>query len=212
MAHPRSEVQPPAASHRHVPARRVLGALAITVVAAGVELNGSWNGGSLFLAADAVHLLAHVGIFGVLLMPSRWWHDRWEDVTAVAVLGIVTAIAAGVTLVSIDALRAHVAEPPAPALMLLSLFGLAANLASAFLLATGAREWWSFRVALAHELSDAALTIVGLVGAGAIALFRWSWVDPLLSLAIGLWLGFWALRLLVRRVRDGRRVWAEETS
>lgn len=185
-------------------------ALAITVTAAGVELWGSWNGESLFLVADAIHLLAHVGIFGVLLMPSRWWHEQWEDVTAVAVLSLVTAIAAGVTLVSIGALRADATMPPSPVLMMLSLIGLAANVGAAFLLAPGARQWWSFRAALAHELSDATLTIVGIVGAGAIGLFGWSWVDPLVSLAIGVWLGSWALRLLARRLRYGRRVWADD--
>jgi cobalt-zinc-cadmium efflux system protein len=199
-----------AVPHRHVPARRVLLALAITVAAAAIELLGSRTGGSLFLAADAVHLLAHVGIFGVLLMPSRWWHERWEDVTAVAVLALVTVIATGVTLVSLRALRVGEAELPRPAIMLLSLFGLVANVVAAWLLTPGARQWWSFRAALAHELSDAALTLVGLVGAGAIAVFGWTWVDPSLSLAIGLWLGGWALRLLGRRVRQGRRIWAEE--
>jgi Co/Zn/Cd efflux system component len=160
-----------ATTHEHVPARRVVLALATTVVAAGIEILGSQTGSSLFLVADAVHLLAHVGIFGVLLIPSRWWHEQWEDVTAVIVLALVTVIAAGVTFVSLDALRVGEVDPPHPAVMLFSLFGLLANVVAAWLLTPGAREWWSFRAALAHEVSDAALTLVGLAGAGAIALF-----------------------------------------
>jgi Co/Zn/Cd efflux system component len=48
------------------------------------------------------------------------------------------------------------------------------------------------------------------VGAVAIELFAWRWIDPGLSLLIGVWLGVWAGRLLARRVRFGHRAWAFE--
>jgi len=197
-------------AERRVATGRVVAALVVTVVAAGIELVGSWTGQSLFLVADAVHLLAHVGIFGVLLLPRTWWQEGWEDASAVAVLGLVGAIAAGVIVVSAHALAAGRVEPPEPALMLLSLVGLAANVTAAWLLTAPARRWWSFRAALAHELSDGAMTVGGLFGAGAIALFGWAWVDPALSLGVGTWLAWWVLRLLVRRIRRGAGIWAEE--
>jgi cobalt-zinc-cadmium efflux system protein len=196
--------------HRHAPAARVLVALLVTVLAAGIELVGSWRGRSLFLLADALHLLAHLGIFGVLLLPTGLWHERWEDASAIAVLTLVAAIAVGMTAVSLQALIVDGGAPPQPAVMLLSLFGLTANGVAAWMLTPPARRWWSFRAALAHELSDGAFTLVGLVGAGAIAVFGWRWVDPMLSLGIGAWLAGWAFRLLARRARCGRRIWAEE--
>jgi Co/Zn/Cd efflux system component len=79
--------------------------------------------------------------------------------------------------------------------------------ATAYLFADPARQRWSFRAALAHELADGSLTFVGLVGAGAIKLFGWRWVDPGLSLTIAVWLGAWASRLLARRARLGRGAW-----
>ncbi|HME72721.1 MAG TPA: cation transporter [Myxococcota bacterium] len=82
--------------------------------------------------------------------------------------------------------------------MLLAVLGLAANLTTAFLFAAPSKTHWSFRAALAHELSDGALTVFGFVGALVIHLFGWRWVDPILSLLIGLWLWFWAGRLLAR--------------
>ncbi len=194
----------------HAPATRVLAALAVTLGAAGIELTGAWNGRSLFLVADAVHLLAHVAIFGVLLVPRRWWHARGEDVSAVGVLVLVAAIAAAVVLTSVHALVVGNEGGPEPLVMLLSVFGLVANAVAAWLFTAPARRWWSFRAALAHELSDGALTLAGLAGAGAIAVFGWTWIDPALSLGIGFWLGWWALHLLVRRSRRGRQVWAEE--
>jgi cobalt-zinc-cadmium efflux system protein len=201
-----------AAPHAHVPTGRVLGALGVTVLAAAIELVGSRAGRSLFLTADAVHLLAHVGIYAVLLLPPSWWHDRWEDASAVAVLVVVAAIAIGIVTTSADAILRPREAPPDPAIMLLSLAGLVANGVAAWLLTAPARTWWSFRAALAHELSDGGLTVAGLVGAGTIALFGWRWIDPALSLAIGTWLAWWTVRLLVGRVRLGRRAWLDEAA
>ncbi|MGZ6035468.1 MAG: hypothetical protein ACXWLG_08500, partial [Myxococcaceae bacterium] len=76
-----------------MPASRVALAAAITVLAGGVELLVSRASGSLFLLADAVHLLAHLGIFLVLLIPPGRLHGTSEDLSAVAVLSIVVAIA-----------------------------------------------------------------------------------------------------------------------
>jgi cobalt-zinc-cadmium efflux system protein len=198
------------AGHAHVPARTVLTAVVVTVLAAGVELGGAWIGGSLFLAADAVHLVAHLGIFGVLLIPTTRWHEQGEDVATMAVLTVVAFVAIGITITSIRDLLATPDEPPEPGFMLLALVGLSANMTAAYLFRNPAEKRWSFRAALAHELSDGALTIVGLVGALAIKLFAWHWVDPSLSLVIGLWLGVWAARLLARRIRVGREAWRLE--
>jgi cobalt-zinc-cadmium efflux system protein len=207
-------------AHSHIPPRTVLTALVITLVAAGVELAGAWRGGSLFLGADAVHLVAHLGIFGVLLIPISYRHahgdfgpaahERIEDLATIAVLTVVLLIAIGITVASIRDLMSMPDEPPDPAFMLLALLGLAANMATAYLFKDPAATHWSFRAALAHELSDGALTIVGLVGALVIKLFAWHWVDPSLSLVIGAWLGVWSVRLLQRRLRFGPRVWTIE--
>src|SRR5262249_44384107 len=140
----------------------------------------------MFLTADAAHLLAHVGIFGVLLLPPRWWPGRWGDVSASAVLILVGAIAVGITFQSVRALVVGVEHPVAPAVMLLSLVGPGANATAAWLLTAPARRWWSFRAALAPELSDGALTIPRPGGAGAIAALGRAWGSPGLSQAHGM--------------------------
>ena len=181
-------------------------AAGITVLAGGVELFSSQASGSLFLLADAVHLLAHLGIFLVLLIPPGRLHGASEDLGAVGVLLIVVAIAAWVVWLSVDHLLHPPEELPNPVAMLVALAGLAANTCSALLFRKPAEAHFSFRAALAHELSDGAMTVGGLVGAGCIALFGWHWVDPTLSLVIGGWLGLWAVRLLVRRRLHGPEV------
>ena len=95
--------------------------------------------------------------------------------------------------------------------MLLAVFGLGANLMTAFLFAAPSKTRWSFRAALAHELSDGALTVFGLLGALAIHFFGWHWVDPTLSLLVGLWLWVWTARLLLRWMRLGREAWMLES-
>jgi cobalt-zinc-cadmium efflux system protein len=192
--------------HLHVKAGRVLIAVGVTSLAAVVEIWASWTAGSRFLVADAVHLVAHLGIFVVLLLPQRGSHAAREDVVTCSVLLLVVAIAVGIAVDSSTHLLSN-AGPPDAAALLFSLCGLAANLVSAWLFRDPAQERWSFRAALAHELSDASLTLAGLVGAGTIALFHFRWVDPGLSLAIAFWLGTWALRLLLRRARIGRAAW-----
>jgi cobalt-zinc-cadmium efflux system protein len=201
----------PGSIHHHVPARIVLLAMAATIAAASVEIVASWRGGSMFLAADAIHLLAHMAIFLVLLIPPTGWHDRGEDLASIGVVALVLTIASGIGLLSLrDLLRAG-REPPHPALFLLSLAGLSANLFTALLFRRPSQEHWSFRAALAHELSDGALTIVGLGGALVIKLFALPWVDPALSLVIAAWLLFWAGRLAIRRVRSGAAAWRMES-
>lgn len=189
-----------------MPPSRVALAAVITVLAGGVELASSGASGSLFLLADAVHLLAHLGIFLVLLIPPGRLHGASEDLGAVIVLLMVVAIAGWVAWISADHLLHPPEEPPNPAAMLVSLLGLGANTCSALLFRKPAANHFSFRAALAHEISDGGMTLAGLVGAGCISLFGWHWVDPTLGLVIGGWLGVWAVRLLVLRVARGPEV------
>ncbi len=198
-------------THTHVPAGRVLLALLVTGIAASVEYAGSAHAHTLFLAADASHLLAHVGIFGVLLIPIGRWHERGEDAAAIAVLTVIGVVAVGIAFASVQRLSADRLEPLQPSFMLLSLLGFGANLTTAYLFADPARTRWSFRAALAHELADGGLTLAGLLGALVIELSGWTWIDPALSLAIASWLGAWSGRLLLRRARLGAGVWTLDT-
>ena len=170
---------------------RVLLAASLTMAASAIEIAVARIDGSLFLAADAGHLLAHLGIFVVLLV-----HARHEALAVRLVLAIVLAVAVAITSAAVRALLHPTVPPPAGAL-LVSILGLGANLGTAWLFRGFGRTHLSFRVAIVHELSDGALTIIAFFGAAAIALFRWRWVDPALSLAVGVSLLAWAGRRLL---------------
>jgi Co/Zn/Cd efflux system component len=190
-------VSAPAARHA------VFAGAAITLLAGSIELAGALRGRSLFLTADAVHLMAHMGIYVSLVIPGEAWGRR-RDWGSIVVLLLVLLIAIGIVVASARDLFAG-AETVEPLAMLLSLVGLAANLLTAWLFRRAARQTLSFRAAFVHELSDGSMTVVGLIGAGLIAWRHWSFIDPLLSLGIGAGLVGWTAprltRLLGRRAR-----------
>jgi cobalt-zinc-cadmium efflux system protein len=187
-------------------ARPILAAAAITVVAALVEVLAARAGGSLFLIADALHLLAHLGIFLVLLAAAPTRDGEREDSAVLAVLIIILCIGVGMALASARRLLGP-PSPVRPGFIFFSVLGLAANLVTAALLRRPAERRLSFRAAVIHELWDGLLTVIALFGAGAIALLDWRWVDPALSLLVSLWLLAWAAHLIARRVRHGRVAW-----
>jgi cobalt-zinc-cadmium efflux system protein len=168
----------------------------VTLLAGAIEICGALGGKSLFLTADAIHLMAHMGIYAALVIPAEVWGRR-RDAGTIVVLVVVLLIAIGIVVASVNDLMRG-AEQVVPFAMLLSLVGLAANLLTAWLFRRAARRTLSFRAAFVHELSDGSMTVVGLVGAALIAWFGWSFIDPLLSLGIGVWLVGWTALWLKR--------------
>ena len=159
-------------------------AACITVLAGGVELFSSHASGSLFLLADAVHLLAHLGIFLVLLIPPGRLHGASEDLGAVAVLLIIMAIAGWLLWLSVDRLLRppegcrprRDADRPRRA--------DSEHLLGAALPQSRPRPTSPSARRSRTSCSDGAMTLGGLAGAGCIAVFRWRRVDPTLGLVI----------------------------
>jgi cobalt-zinc-cadmium efflux system protein len=180
---------------RTVPSRAVLAAAAVTLSAGFIELGGAWLGHSLFLTADAVHLLAHLLIYGALLVPRQAWGGRGEQVGTLGVLMVLELVALGIIGASVRDLLGDRANPDARAL-LLSVVGLCANGVSAWLLQPPSQARLSIRVALVHELADGFMTILALLGSVLVYFLGWRWVDPVLSLGVGAWLLLWAGRWL----------------
>jgi Co/Zn/Cd efflux system component len=119
--------------HHHIEARLVIIAIAVTLFAAAGEVAGARSGGSLFLTADAIHLLAHIGIFAVLLIPRGRWQGAGEDVATAGILALVVLIASGISAFAIRELLIAAPRTRDPAFLLLSLLGLGANIATAWL-------------------------------------------------------------------------------
>ena len=175
-------------------ARRALCiALGLTVGFSVVEAVGGWMAGSLALLSDAGHMVTDGAALGLALFaeaiarrpPSKrasYGYGRAEVlaafVNAIAMLALVAAIA-------IEAVRRLLDPAPVAGGLLIgvALAGLAANLASAWVLsrATGSINT---RGALLHVMGDLLGSLAALVAGGVILATGWMPIDPILSMAV----------------------------
>ncbi|MDQ4078367.1 MAG: cation diffusion facilitator family transporter [Chloroflexota bacterium] len=186
---------------RHTVGRETLRPLAIALIITSVflviEVIGGLLTNSLALLADAGHMLTDVAALGLSLFAT--WLAR-RPATPRRSFGyqraeVLAALVNAATLVAIsfyifwEALQRFGAPPEVDSvpMLLVAIAGLGANAASAWVLMRGGghEHHLNTRSAFLHVVSD----ILGSVGAITAALImlatRWFWVDPLLSVAIG---------------------------
>jgi cobalt-zinc-cadmium efflux system protein len=187
--------------------RRALGmALLLAAAVAVAEVVGGILTNSLALLADAGHMVADVLAVSLALfaiwMANRpataqqtFGYQRAEVLAAAANGGILLFVAGYVFW------RAafRFADPPevqsAPVLGI-GAVGLAANIASAFILRGQQAQSLNVRGAFYHVLGDLAGS-VGVIVAGAVMVATgWFVADPIVSVLIGLLIVFGAMRLL----------------
>jgi cobalt-zinc-cadmium efflux system protein len=189
--------------HAHGPAahrgrsRRVLTlAMAITGIFFMVEVVGAWITGSLALLADAGHMFTDVLSLGLALF-ANWAGSRaatnrrtygWQRVEILAAFlnGIALLIvSAGVAS---EAIR-RFANPPAIAggtMIIVSLVGLLANLATASILFSESRSNLNVKAAFLHVVTDTLGSVGALIAAALIYFRQWYIADPILSICISI--------------------------
>ena len=186
-----------------------------------VEIAGGIVTGSLALLSDAGHMLTDVIGLGMALaaiqLASRG-SQRRDRTFGLYRLEILAALANSVLLfgvavyVLVEAIRrlGDPVEVPGGAVLVVAVLGLAANLVAFALLREGAKESLNVEGAYLEVLSDTIGSVGVIVGAIAISITGWTWVDPLVGVAIGLWilprtyrLGGQALRILVQAAPPG---------
>lgn len=204
--------------------KRFLISIAITALILFAEVIGGFWTGSLALLSDAAHvfmdIFALILSFVALKLSARPPDDK--HTFGFHRLEVLAALINGVTLVYISVEIFHEAwlrwQNPAPVksleLMVIAVIGLVANLFVAFVLGGHAhahkheehehgasghsheQEDLNLKSAYLHVLGD-ALASIGVVVAGAIIWFTgWNWVDPLVSVFIGILILFSSWRLL----------------
>jgi cation diffusion facilitator family transporter len=171
-------------------------ALAICAAATVAELLGGRLTRSLALTADGLHSLLHVGALVIALWGARSGERRAAGLNA----ALIVMLAAGLAVESTTRLMAPVAVAYGPALLVTG-FGLAANLLTAMALGWGRPEDLNHRAALLHMLGDAAVAVLAMVGLGlGLALHR-AWADPAAGLGGALLLAMIGMRLAQRTLR-----------
>jgi cobalt-zinc-cadmium efflux system protein len=181
-----------------------------------VEVIAGIATGSLALLSDAGHMLTDVLGLGMALaaiqLASRG-SKRDHNTFGLYRLEILAALANSVLLfgvaiyVLVEAVR-RIGDPveiDAGPVLVVATLGLIANLIAFALLRDGAKESLNVEGAYLEVLADTLGSAGVIVGAVVIALTGWTWVDPAVGVAIGIWilprtwrLGGQALRILVQ--------------
>jgi cobalt-zinc-cadmium efflux system protein len=195
---------------------RLWWAFMLAVAFLAIEAGAALATNSLSLLSDAGHVMADGVGLGLALAavhlasrgtrhPSRTFGVYRLEIVAALANAILLLGVAGYVL--IEAAK-RVGDPPRVSggvVLAVAAAGLAANLASFWLLRAGAAESLNVRAAYLDVVADAIASVGVLAGGLAIRLTGWTWIDPAVGAAIGLWilprawtLGREAVRVLVQ--------------
>lgn len=203
------------AGRRHV--GRLRAALGVLVAFAVLEVVFAFVTGSLALLSDAGHMVTDVlGI--AMALAAIHLADR-EDQRRQRTFGlyrleILAALANAVLLVGVglyvvyEAVR-RLSEPVevlSGPMLVVALGGLVANIVAFFLLRQGAEESLNVKGAYYEVLSDLVGSVGVVIAAGVIGVTDWEWVDPIVGVAIGVFIVPRALRL----GREAMRILVQE--
>ncbi|CDG56123.1 Cadmium, cobalt and zinc/H(+)-K(+) antiporter [Halomonas sp. A3H3] len=170
-----------------------------------VEAFYGWKTGSLALLADAGHNLSDVGglllawaAFGAArLRPNARHTYGWKRGSILASFTNATLLLVAMGILAWEAVQRlqTPASIDAGTVMVVAGIGVVINAVTAWLFLAGSRQDLNIRGAFLHMAAD-ALVSLGVVVAGGLYLWRgWTWIDPVVSLAIALVIvvGTWSL-------------------
>jgi cobalt-zinc-cadmium efflux system protein len=190
----------------------LLAAFTLLAVFMVVEVVAALATNSLALLSDAGHMVTDVIGVGMALaaiqLASRG-SERRHRTFGLYRLEILAALANAVLLagvavyVIVEAVRRFGDAPDVDdtAMLIVAAIGLVANLVAFALLRAGSKESLNVAGAYLEVLSDTVGSAAVIAGAVVIATTGWSWVDPVVAIAIGVWILPRAWRLAGRALR-----------
>lgn len=186
--------------------RRLLAALAVITVFMVVEVIGGVISGSLALLADATHMLTDA-LALTLAVSAQFLAARPADgrlhfgyrraqVLAAFINGILLAVL--LCWIVVEAVRRFMNPVPVDASLMLWVagLGLLANAIAFFILHRREENNLNMRGAMLHVVSDLMGSVAAIIAALVIAGTGWLAIDPLLSIAVAILIGFSAVRLV----------------
>lgn len=198
------------AGARHKP--RLIAALAVLLVFTVVEVIGAFATGSLALLSDAGHMSTDVLGLGMALAAIHL-ADRGDQRSyrtfGLYRLEILAALANAVLLfglaiyVLFEAVRrfADPSEVTSTPMLVVAVLGLIANLVGFVILREGSRESLNVEGAYLEVVAD-TLGSVGVIAAAlAIKATGWEWIDPVVGVAVGMFILPRTWRLAGRAIR-----------
>ncbi|HXI01694.1 MAG TPA: cation diffusion facilitator family transporter [Candidatus Saccharimonadales bacterium] len=199
-----------AGSSRGAGRRGLAWAMVLAGIVMIVEIAGGVRSNSLALISDAGHMFTDFVALGLALFavsmacraasPKVTFGYYRIEILAALGNGVLLTLVAG-WLFYEATLR--IANPPAvaaPVVLVVSVIGLAANIAGLRILRRASGDNLNIRGAAMHVLSDALSSGAVVVSGTVIALTGWYRIDPILSYLIGVFIIVGAIRLLKESV------------
>jgi cobalt-zinc-cadmium efflux system protein len=191
--------------HHHASRRRLALVLGLTCVFLAVEVVAGVLTGSLALIADAGHMLTDVAglVLALAAMkvaerrpsPRRTYGYHRVEILAALTNALVLAAVAGYILAEAwERFRTPHPVAGVPVLAVAAV-GLLVNVVGALLLHGGSKASLNVRGAYNEVVADALSSVGVILGAAVIMATGWLWVDPLVAVAIALFVlpRTWAL-------------------
>ena len=200
---------------------RLFAAFCVVAVFMVVEVVAGIASNSLALLSDAGHMLTDVLGMGMALAAIQLassGSQRRHHTFGLYRLEILAALANAVLLFGVAGYVLYeaisrIGDPPEVQVGLMfwvALLGLAANLVAFFLLRAGAKESLNVEGAYLEVVADTVGSVGVIAGALAIRATGWTWIDPVVGVAIGAWvvprtlgLASRALRILIQAAPEG---------
>lgn len=192
--------------HTHVSAvtaggahkKPLLIALALTATFMIVELIVGFSIGSLALISDGAHMgtdvigltmaLVAITLANTRTSPNRTFGFYRLEVLAALANGLLLFAVAGYVLYETVQRFSEPAEIPGTPLLVTAALGLVINIISFRLLAAGSKESINLRGASLEVIADMIGSIGVIVGAVLLYFTGWTWIDPVIGVAIGLFI------------------------
>lgn len=191
--------------HHHALGRRLLVGLLINAVMLALQIVGGVAAGSLGLLSDAAHNGSDVTALGMAYAADRvrerpgnerltFAYGRWEVLVALINAGALIAVSAFIVYEAVGRLL-HPSNVNGPLVMAFATVSLVGNALAAWLLE--GQEGVNARSAFLHLAGDAAASAAVLVGGLLVWLAHLDRADPFLSMAIAIWIGYGAAKVII---------------
>lgn len=172
-------------------------ALALTGTFLVAEVVGGILTGSLALLSDAAHMMTDTAGLAIALAAVRigsrpadnrrtFGYKRFEILAAAFNAILLFAVAAYILYEGVQRFFAP-AEIQTSAMLLIAALGLVVNLAAMKILNAGSSASVNIKGAYLEVWSDMLGSVGVILAAAIIWATGWTWVDPLVAIAIGLW-------------------------
>ena len=192
-------------------------AIAVNFILTLAQIEGGILSGSIALIADALHNLSDAFSLVIAFWARRvarrppdadmtFGYARVEDVAAL--INYTALILVGFWL-GAEAVLRFLDPQPVQGWIVVILAGVALviDAATAVLTYRMAKDSVNIRAAFLHNLADALGSVAVIIAGGAILMFGWTWIDPLVTLGIAgyiLWMGLTEIGPVIRTLMLGR--------